>query len=148
MTGDGLAIYDSRVICEYLDLRGAGGRIVPRDGMERIATLTLNALADGIMEAALLMRYEATLRPEALRWQDWADGQWHKITASIAALDRDWTDHLTARTDLGSIATGCALGYLDFRFADRDWRGAAPKLAAWFESFAARPSMQASAPRG
>jgi glutathione S-transferase len=92
------------------------------------------------------MRYEVHVRPEASRSRDWIEGQWQKIARALAALEERWMSHLSGPLDMGQIAVGCALGYLDLRHADRDWRTAHPALAAWFATFNARPSMQATAP--
>jgi glutathione S-transferase len=138
---DGSVLHDSRVICEYLDTL-AGGTLFPRSGSARWQALTLQSLADGMLEAALLARYELAARPEALRWNDWLAGQLDKTNTSLAAQERD-VAALGARVDIGTLSLACALGYLDLRFADRDWRRGYPKLAAWAEAFMQRPSLQA-----
>ena len=97
------------------------------------------------MDAAVLCRYEAALRPERLRWDEWASNQQAKISRALDALEAD-ADGIAGTIDVGAIAIGCALGYLDFRFADNDWRRGRPKLAAWYEGFAQRPSMQQTRP--
>ncbi|MDU8942331.1 glutathione S-transferase [Ovoidimarina sediminis] len=141
---DGPALYDSRVITRYLDTL-AGGGLYP--AAPRLwDTLTLEALADGIMEAALLMVYEARLRPEATRSADWVEAQWGKVASAIAALERTWLSHLQGRTDMGHLALACALGYVDFRLPDRDWRGTSPGLATWYETAKLRPSLAATTP--
>ncbi|MFN0186894.1 MAG: glutathione S-transferase [Aquabacterium sp.] len=140
VTDDGVALYDSRVICEYLDSLG-GGRLFPREGAARWHALTLQSLADGILDAALLARYETALRPEALRWADWTAGQLDKVATSLASLDSGATA-LHDGADIGTIAVACSLGYLDLRFADMGWRGRYPRLAAWAAAFGQRPSMQ------
>lgn len=142
---DGQALHDSRVICEYLDRR-AGAGFFP-DGESRWYTLTLQSLADGIMGAALLVRYEHILRPAALRWDDWENGLLRKIRRSMAQLETEASD-FAGRIDIGTIATACALGYLDFRFPDYDWREGHDALATWFAEFDRRPSMQATRPAG
>ncbi len=141
---DGLVLYDSRVICEYLNLRG-GGRLLPMQGPIRWRVLVDQALADGLLDAAVLVRYENTVRPENLRWSDWTDGQLAKVAAALDELER-LAAGFTERVDLGTIAVGCALGYLDFRYAPLGWRERRPRLARWFAAFGARPSMAASAP--
>jgi glutathione S-transferase len=145
VTDDGLALYDSRVIAEYLDGQGAAPVLFPAAGRERLVTLGLQALGDGILDAGVATRYETFLRPEALRWSEWVAGQKLKITRSLDHLEADIAS-LDGRIDVGSIAIGCALGYLDFRFADDPWREGRPGLAAWYERFAKRPSMQATKP--
>jgi len=142
--GDGPALYDSRVICRFLDDR-AGGRFYPT-GAQLWDTLTLEATADGILDAAVLMIYEMRLRPEDMRMPQWVEGQWAKISRALDTLETRWRAHLAGPVDMGQIALGCALGYLDFRYADRDWRAGRPGLAAWAEEFLVRPSMLATRP--
>lgn len=108
----------------------------------------MEALADGLLDAALLCRYEAVARPEDKRWDAWFTGQMAKIDSSLDHLEQRWTATLKTRVDLGAIAVACALGYLDFRFADKDWRSSHPTLAAWCAEFCQRPSMQATMPKG
>lgn len=141
---DGPALFDSRVICAYLDAR-AGGGLYPK-GPRAWDVRTLEALGDGITDAALLMTYEARLRPETQRWDDWTEGQWAKIARACAALERQWLSHLAGPLDAGQIAVACALAYVDFRHGHRDWRGAAPGLAGWFEGFQERPAMATTRP--
>jgi glutathione S-transferase len=143
ITDDGAVLYDSRVICDYLNGLG-DGRLVPQ-GSARWNVYRDQALADGMMEAAILVRYETFARPEALRWKGWIDGQMEKVTCGLAELEHS-ADTLGLRIDVGSIAIGCALGYLDFRYAALGWRGSYPKLAAWFARFGERESMLATRP--
>ncbi|SOC17881.1 glutathione S-transferase [Stappia indica] len=145
---DGSAIYDSRVICAYVDAQAASPVLVPTEGNERFAVMTLEALADSILDAALLARYEKIMRPEALYWADWHRGQMEKIDSGLDALQTTWLSHLQGPLSMGSIAAACTLGYLDFRFPDKDWRSAHPGLAAWFKTVSERPSMQATMPKG
>ncbi|MFN6926113.1 MAG: glutathione S-transferase [Tabrizicola sp.] len=141
---DGPTLYDSRVICRYLDdLLDA--RLYPR-APHLWDTLVLEATADGIAEAAVLMRYEEHVRPAESRSPRWVEAQWAKIDRSLGALEERWMSHLRGPLDMGQIALGCALGYLDFRHAGREWRAARPALAAWWAGFSARPAMQATAP--
>ena len=141
---DGTVLFDSRVICEYLDQLGKG-TFFPADGDSRWRVLTEQALADGMLDAALLARYEGAVRPEALRWADWTAGQMDKIAKSLARFEADIDPH-SQRLDIVTVALGCALGYLDFRFNDFGWRERCPKLATWFETFSALPAMQATKP--
>jgi glutathione S-transferase len=143
LTDDGHALYDSRVICEYIDVLGGGG-LFPT-GAARWPALVRQSEADGLLDAALLARYEGAVRPAEFRWAAWTDGQMRKITrsldhfeANIAAID--------GTVDIGTISVGCALGYIDFRFADLGWRPARPKLADWYARFGERPSMAATRP--
>ncbi len=142
ITDDGTAVYDSRVICEYLDDL-AGGGLFPRSGAARWTALTRQSLADGMLDAALLARYETAVRPEALRWNDWTLGQIDKLHTSLAALEAAATA-LDERIDIGTLSLGCALWYLDLRYADLNWRQRYPKVAQWNTQLAQRPSMQAA----
>jgi len=141
-TDDGLVLYDSRVVCEYLnDL--AQGSLIPASGRARWETLTLQSLGDGILDAAVLARYEDAARPEAFRWNDWKVAQMDKVETSLAALNTT-TQLLADRVDIGSIAVGCALWYLDLRFADCGWRGRHAQVAEWYAAFSQRPAMATS----
>jgi glutathione S-transferase len=144
-TDDGTVLFDSPVICEYLDTLHSGAKLVPPAGAARWQALRLEALGDGILDAALLVRYETALRPEEKRWPEWIDGQLFKMRSGVAALERDAAS-LAGPLTIGQVTVGCALGYLDFRFAHEDWRGKHPLLAAWFKEFAARPAMRETAP--
>lgn len=141
---DGPTLYDSRVITRYLDDLLQAGLYPPAPRLWD--TLVIEATADGIAEAAVLIRYEMHVRPEAARSPAWAEAQWQKIARAIATLEGRWMSHLSGPVDMGQIAVGSALGYLDFRLGERDWRGAHPGLAAWHAAFAARPAMLATAP--
>lgn len=145
MLDGGETLFDSPVICEYLDHLG-GGKLFPAPGPARWTALRRQALADGLLDAALLTRYES-LRPENFRWKDWTDGQMTKITTALDALETE-APKLGGTVDIGTITIGCALGYLDFRFGDMGWRTGRPKLATWFEHFNTRPSMKATMPVG
>jgi len=138
-------LYDSRVICEYLDTLAGGGRLLPAPGPARWPVRVDEALGDGILDAAVLNRYETAVRPEKLRWAEWSAGQMAKVGAALATLERR-APALAGRLDVGTIAIGCALGYLDFRYAPLGWRSAHPRLAAWFATLEARPSMLATRP--
>lgn len=142
---NGDALFDSRVICEFLDARSRGARIFPADIPQRWRALTQQSLGDGIMDAALLLRYEQTLRPAELRWEAWSGGQFAKIDSALDALERA-SSGLDGDITVGAISVGCALGYLDFRFQDHDWRAPRPKLRAWFQGFSQRAAMEATAP--
>ena len=141
---DGPALYDSRVICQYLDQ--LSGRGLYPAAPRLWDTLTVEATGDGITDAAILMVYEVRVRPEDKRYAPWVEGQWAKIDRALDALESRWIDHLTGALDMGQISVACALGYLDFRHASRGWRLVRPDLAAWFDVFAKRPSMQATMP--
>ena len=141
----GEAIFDSRVIVEYLDTRSPVSRLIPEGSRERIEVRTWEALADGILDAAILARLEQTWagRSAEQRCQPWIDRQMHKVTASVAAIstglaDKPWC--LGIHLSLADIAVGCALGYLDFRFPQVDWRGPHPNLAKLADKLATRAS--------
>ena len=138
------ALYDSRVICCFLDDRGEGRLYPPAPALWE--TLTLEATADGIMDAAILMVYEHRLRPPELVSTAVLEAQWTKIARALDALEGRWLSHLAGPIDIGQIALGCALGYLDFRLGDRDWRRGRDGLAAWEARLAQRPSLQATRP--
>jgi len=140
----GPAMFDSRVICRYLDAR-AGGKLYPR-GDALWPILTLEAMADGMTDAAILMVYEARVRPEEKRLSEWVEGQWQKTSRALDALDSSWSAHLSGSLTMGQVAVGCALEYLDFRHGARNWRANRPSLAAWQKDFAQTPSMLDTVP--
>ena len=140
-------LFDSRVICAYVDSIAEGPSVYPTDE-RRFTVLMLEALADSILDACLLCRYETVMRPAELQWEAWYNGQMEKIDSGLDDLEDRWIDAISADFHAGSIATACTLGYLDFRFADKDWRTAHPKLAAWYAEVSKRPSMEKTAPKG
>jgi glutathione S-transferase len=144
VTDEGAVLYDSRVICEYLNSLG-DGRLLPAQGAARWNALVDQSLADGIMDAAILTRYETAVRPEHLRWNDWVSGQLDKVTCGLAAIEPR-ARGLGERVDLGTVALGCALGYLDFRYATLGWREKYPDTAVWFDRFGRRDSMMLTRP--
>jgi glutathione S-transferase len=146
ITEDGMALYDSRVICEYLDRLHDRPKMFPPDGPARWSALRRQAEGDGIMDAAVLIRYETFLRPEERRWPEWIEGQKQKFRRALDALETE-AAAFGDTVDIGTINIGCALGYLDFRYGDEDWRGSRPRLAAWFARFSERPSMARTAPQ-
>ena len=102
-------------------------------------------MADVLLDAALLARYEGFLRPEEKRWPDWSKGQMKKIDGVLDQLEAE-SKALKGKPTIGTVSIGCALGYLDFRFGHHDWRVKRPKLAKWFAAFAKIPSMKATVP--
>ncbi|MDO8278768.1 MAG: glutathione S-transferase N-terminal domain-containing protein [Burkholderiaceae bacterium] len=141
----GEALFDSRVIVEYLDTLSPVGKLIPGVGRERAEVKTWEALADGVLDACILARSEATWpgRQKGQRSQAWIDRQMGKVHNGLAAMNRGLADkpfcsgiHLS----LADIALGCTLGYLDFRFSEIDWRASYPNLARLFEKLSARPS--------
>jgi glutathione S-transferase len=144
---DGTVLFDSRVILEYLDHRAGGGRIIPTDARARLAALRLQALADGLMDASVLLVYEGRYRPAERHEPKWLELQAGKVARALAALEAA-PPALTQVPDVGQIALACALGYRDFRFQGT-WRGDHPRLVAWLDGFAARvPAFAATTPQG
>src|SRR5882757_10741332 len=141
----GIDLFDSPVICEYLDGQHKGRKLFPRKGRERWVALRLQAMADGLLDAALLARYEGFLRPEDKRWPDWTKGQMKKIDGVLDALEAE-TKSLKGKLTIGTVSVVCALGYLDFRFGSHDWRAKRPKLAKWFATTSKMPSIKATVP--
>ena len=131
---DGMAIFDSRVIVEYLDGLAGGGHVIPTEFAARIQVLTLQALADGICDAALLQVYEVRRREPAMRSSAWVASQAGKVARGLARLEAHPPE--SGALHVGSVALACALGYLDLRFAGA-WRPDHPRLVAWLDAFAA-----------
>ena len=142
LTDDGLALFDSPVICEYLDSVGDAPPMFPAAGAARWRALKLQALGDGILDAAVGRRQEQGRPREDAREVAMAR---HKaaVDHALAALEAEPPER---PLDIGTLTAGCALGYLDFRFAGEPWRDAHPKLAAWFESVAVTPALMRTAP--
>jgi glutathione S-transferase len=140
------AIFDSHVICEYLDSLAPQPVLFPKGGVERMRTLTLGSLADGILDAALLLVYEKRFRPEDSWHAPWQERQQLKVDRATDFLERSppaWT----ASPDYGHLTLACALGYLDFRH-DGKWRAGHPGLVAWLDEFArAVPAFDETAPK-
>jgi glutathione S-transferase len=142
VTDDGEILFDSPVICEYLDAMATGRRLFPAAGLARWVALRQQALGDGILDAIILCRYEA-LRPENKRWSGWTEGQLRKAHQGLTAIEHE---DLSGLRTIGHIAIGCMLGYLDFRFPDDGWRQRHPMLADWYQDFAELPGMKATRP--
>ncbi len=141
---DGTAIYDSRVICAYLNELAAAG-LVPAEPSARLTAERRQALGDGLLDMLLLFRQERN-KPPARRTPAWLDAFGVKLDAALAALEQEAPALRATRFDVGLIAIGCALSYLDYRFADLPWRDGHPALAAWHHEFRARPSVARTAP--
>lgn len=146
VTDAGQAIFDSHVICEYLDAESGGSRLVPTGGAARWATLTRHSLAQGMCDALISILRERTLRPEAVRWPTWIEDQRDRVINGL-----DWfATHLETESgslpDLGQIMLGCVLGYLDFRFPEEEWRKGRPALRDWFAQIERRPSFVRTRP--
>ena len=144
---DGQVLYDSRVILDYLDQQHVGNPLIPHEGSARWRRLTLAALADGIMDASLLVRYELILRAPEQQWEPWIEGQRDKIRRGLAELEAHAIAELASHFDIAAISVACALGYLDFRHPGLEWRQAQPRLAAWYAEVSQRASMLDSQPR-
>jgi len=143
ITDDGKPVFDSRVILEYLDHVAGGGRIIPAAWPDRVETLTLQAMCDGVMDACILIVYEARPPPPALHHQPWLDYQRGKAVRGLAAFAKQPPD--PARFDVGTITAACMLGYLDVR-KQVDWRPEFPALVGWLDQFRARhPEFDATA---
>ncbi len=142
---DGLTLFDSRVIVEYLDDVAGGGRIIPK-GKARFPVLRMQALADGVSDAALLQIYEIRFREEATRDAKWVAYQADKVTRGLAALEAAPPAFDPAMPDVGAITLACALGYQDLRFEGR-WRAHHPRLVDFLDRFsAAVPAWEATKP--
>jgi len=141
---DGDSLYDSAVICEYLN-QLADGPFFPSNPERRFRTLRLQALGDGILDLSVALRYENAMRPSELHWQTWIDAQNAKIERGLDSLESR-CGQFEASPLIGEITVACALGYRDFRFADNDWRDGRPALARWFEGMMQRDSLAATLP--
>ncbi len=141
VTDDGVALFDSRVICEFLDTVGNVFPMFPQHGL-RFRALRLQALGDGIADAAVLRRGEGSRPSEPARDQVMAV-QRGKITRSLDVLEADIPSQ---HVDIGTLAVACALGYLDFRFAAEPWRDGRPKLTAWYDAMLKHPCLAQTMP--
>ncbi len=149
VTDDGAAVFDSRVIVEFLDTVSPISRLIPPSGRSRVEVRCWEALADGLLDAALLIRMEQTQRPENLRSASWVARQNGKIDSALAAISNGLADKpycAEGKYTLADIAVGCALGYLDFRFAEIDWRARHANLARHAEKLFARQTFIDTAP--
>lgn len=141
---DGSSLYDSAVICEYLDSIG-GKKLIPDSGPDRFRVLRVHALCDGILEAAIQVFYEKQHRPKELQWEPWITGQAEKANQGLDALERE-AEHFRS-IDLGQVAAAVTIGWLEFRNVLGDLRPTRPKLSVWYDAIRARPSMKATEPR-
>lgn len=139
-TNHGHPIYDSRVIIEYLCHVSGNKTIIPDDGVKRFRALTLQALAQGVADAAVGLRYELAQRPQGLQWADWIERARLRITAACDDFEGHWQGEF-AGVNAGSIATAVALAYVDFRLPDIKWRDGRPNLTAFHADFSKRDSM-------
>jgi glutathione S-transferase len=144
VTEKGSAFYDSRVICRWLDEK-AGSGFYPQDS-RKWDCLTLEATADGMSEAGVLIVYEGRLRPENMRSVPWVEGQWEKNERALDALENRWIGYLDGPFDIAQTAVAAALGHFDFRHPARNWRAGRPRLTQWEAKIALRPSLRATQP--
>ncbi|MGH2342112.1 glutathione S-transferase N-terminal domain-containing protein [Segnochrobactraceae bacterium EtOH-i3] len=147
VTDTGTVLYDSAVILAYLDWLAGTGRLIPVEGIARFEVMRDEALADGLTDAGLLIRYEQTARPEDRQFAPWVDGQLAKMDTCLAGIEAR-AAAFADRVDVGTIAIACALGWVDFRMPALNWRARAPETAAWYATFSERPSLKATAPVG
>ena len=145
-TDEGEALYDSRVICEYLESLNGVTPLTPANGTARWQDLRDAALAEGILDTAVGLRYETGLKEERFQDPNWIAARRQRIVQALDAMESAAPD-ADAGPSQGTIAWAAALGYLDLRFADMNWREGRPKLAAWYERFSQRPSVVETAPK-
>jgi glutathione S-transferase len=147
---DGGAMFDSRVIVEYLDTLTPVGKLIPNQGRERAGVKCWEALADGVLDAAVLVRLERTLRPQAQQSQAWIDRQMGKVQEGLKAMSTGFGDTPFCAGNaytLADVSVGCALGWLSFRFPEIDWRGDHPNLARLFDKLSERASFRDTVPQ-
>ncbi|AHG63792.1 glutathione S-transferase [Advenella mimigardefordensis] len=144
ITDDEQVLFDSKVICEYLNTTFKGKLF--GDDTTRFRLLTDHAAADGVIAASLLVRYELLARPEALRWNEWVDGQTDKITTGLQYFE-DKAQALYDRIDIVTITLACAFDYLDLRLPDYQWQKRFPGLKAWYDKFSVRESIARTKPQ-
>lgn len=147
---DGSALYDSRVIAEYLDTLTPVCKLLPPNGRDRAEVKVWEALADGILDAAILVRLETTLRPPEQQSSAWIARQMDKVHGGLAALSAKLGDAAFCHGNhytLADVAVGCCLGWLAFRFPAIDWRADSPNLARLFDKLSERVSFKDSAPQ-
>ncbi|MEM7561746.1 MAG: glutathione S-transferase family protein [Pseudomonadota bacterium] len=141
---DGSTLSDSNVICEYLNHIGHGN-FYPADTALRFQTLGIMAIADGILDLSVAVRYELAIRPEALHWQEWITHQNEKVERALDTLESR-SSHFQSQPLIGEVTVACALGYRDFRFGDNDWRQNRPGLSSWYETISQRESFKQTIP--
>lgn len=148
ITDDGQAIYDSPVIIDYLDSLHDGVKLIPVSGPERYEVLRIAALADGMMDAVILLFSELTRRPKELHWDFWDDRMRGTVARSLDALETDAPTFNASQPDLAQITTACGVGWIEFRIETLgiDFRDGHPNLSAWFDEFSKRESMKTSMP--
>lgn len=140
-TDHGHGIYDSRVIIEYLAHTAGNTNLIPHEPAKRFRVLTLQALAQGLADAAVAYRYEIAMRPKGLQWEDWMARTETRLHASFDELEANWMD-LLQDVNAGSLCAAVALAYVDFRLPELNWRNGHPKLGHWHAQFSGRDSMK------
>jgi glutathione S-transferase len=143
-------LVDSTVICEFLDALAGGGRLIPASGPDRWRVLSQHAVAQGMCDAVILIRYETWLRPAPMRWPGWIDDQWGKIWSGVVWFERHAGRVLPkgpAAVDISHLALACCLGYVDFRFPETNWPTRFPQVAAWYQEILSRPSLATTRPQ-
>jgi glutathione S-transferase len=146
---DGSAVFDSRVIVEYVDTLSPVGKLIPTDGRDRAAVKTWEALADGVLDAGILARLEATWRPAEQQSPAWIERQMSKIDSALRSMSIGLGESNYCHNNqfsLADIAVGCALGYLDFRFPSLDWRTPFPNLERLYQGLMQRQSFKDTVP--
>ncbi len=142
LRNDGVALFDSRVIVEFLDAQSKTEKMFPETGPARWNALRLQAIGDGIMDAAVFTRFYTGAGPEQYHWPEFLEGQIKKVTQALDVLEIE-ADELGHEANIGTVAVACALGYLDFRYSEMlDWRAGRDSLAAWYAEFSKRSSMR------
>jgi glutathione S-transferase len=147
---DGGAMFDSRVIVEYLDTLSPVGKLIPSNGRERAEVKCWEALADGVLDAAVLVRLERTQRPQAQQSPEWIARQLGKVEAGLKSMSAGLKETPFCSGTyytLADVAVGCALGWLSFRFPEIDWREPYPNLAKLFDKLSERPSFKDTLPQ-
>ena len=144
VTNDGQHLFDSTVICEYINDH-FNGPFYPSLTAEKYRALKLQSLSDGIMDLLVAIRYETALRPAELQWPTYIEHQFEKVERGLAALEAD-VPQFSEDFTIGEVAVVCALGYLDFRYPTHDWRTPNPQLSAWFTAVQPRDSIQRTIP--
>jgi glutathione S-transferase len=143
-------LVDSTVICHFLDDLAGGGQLIPAAGPDRWRILSQQAIAQGMSEAMVLVRYETFLRPETLRWSNWIGDQQDRFWSGLVWFERSAERALSSspsRIDISQLALACCLGYVDFRFPDVNWSARAPRVNAWYQAIVTRPSLSQTNPR-
>lgn len=149
ITDAGQALYDSPVICEYLDSLNAGSKLIPADGEARFKALTMAATADGMLDAGVLLLIETVRRPAELKWDWWAERQLSVVNRSmdVANAAADALATTDGPITIAEVGLGAALGWIDLRFPDMGWRAERPALADWFDKISERPSFEQTVPK-